>query len=129
MIGGQTGDDVRIDLDRGLSLCAAFGKLVPLFSRWQPIAGQGGMLAVVQARSGRGMTISVIDWSRIQCQVGDSQRVIDHDLFIDTHERLAVEYRARGLTGLALDTAIANNLPRRLAQILDGTVYHWHGDP
>jgi hypothetical protein len=31
---------------------------------------------------------------------------------------------ALGLTGHALDLAIANNLPRRLAQMLDGTVYH-----
>jgi len=51
-------------------------------------------------------------------------RIVDHDLFIEVHEQLADEYRARGLTGHALDVAINNNLAHRLAQILDGTSYH-----
>jgi hypothetical protein len=60
----------------------------------------------------------------VQCMVGDEMRVVDRDLFIDVHDQLADYYRAKGMTGDALDYAIATNLPRRLAEILDKTAYH-----
>jgi hypothetical protein len=43
---------------------------------------------------------------------------------LDAHQQLADEYRARGLTGHALDVAIVSNLPLRPAQLIDGVVYH-----
>jgi hypothetical protein len=62
--------------------------------------------------------------NKIQCMVGDHERIIDMDVFIEAHEHLADYYRGKGMTGDALDYAIESELPQRLAQILDGTVYH-----
>lgn len=60
----------------------------------------------------------------IKCLVGDKMRVIDLDVFLETHDNLAAHYRAKGLTGYELDSAIVTALPYRLAQVLNGTVYH-----
>jgi hypothetical protein len=67
-----------------------------------------------------------MDYSKIQCMVGNEMRVIDRDLFMTVHEELADEFRALGLTGHLLDIAIVSNLPRRLAQILDRSVRTRH---
>jgi hypothetical protein len=61
---------------------------------------------------------------KIQVLVGERMRVIDHDFFLEVHQQLADYYRGKGLTGHALDVAIVAELPRRLAAILDGRVYH-----
>ena len=61
---------------------------------------------------------------KIRCMVGDQERIIDMDVFIDAHEYLADHYRAKGLTGDALDVAICDMLPVRLSQILDKAMVH-----
>ena len=61
---------------------------------------------------------------KIKCMVGDHERLIDLGLFLDVHQQLADYYRAKGMTGHALDYAIEADLPRRLAEILDGTTFH-----
>ena len=60
----------------------------------------------------------------IKCMVGDEERIIDMDVFIDVHQQLADYYRAKGLTGDALDVAITEMLPVRLLQILDNLAVH-----
>lgn len=60
----------------------------------------------------------------IICMVGDQERIIDFDVFMDAHEHLADYYKALGFEGDKLDLAICNALPWRLAQVLDGTLYH-----
>jgi hypothetical protein len=55
----------------------------------------------------------------IQVRVGYELRVVDMDLFITVHEELAEHYRAEGLRGDALDHAICDALPQRLAEVLD----------
>lgn len=57
----------------------------------------------------------------IRCMVGDEQRVIDFDLFVEVHTHLADFYRALGLTGDRLDIAIVEELPHRLAAELGST--------
>jgi hypothetical protein len=59
--------------------------------------------------------------NRIWCTVGDRLRLIDSDLFSEVHQELADQFRAEGLTGAALDHAIVDALPHRLAEILGGT--------
>ena len=61
---------------------------------------------------------------KIKTRVGDQMRLVDYDLFVDIHQHLADYYRALGLEGDKLDLAIVEALPQRLAQVLDGTVYH-----
>jgi hypothetical protein len=41
--------------------------------------------------------------------------------FLDVHTELGDKFRALGLTGYLLDIAIVSNLPKRLAEVLDGT--------
>jgi hypothetical protein len=45
-------------------------------------------------------------------------------LFLAVHMRLEKYHRAKGLTGHALDCAMVAELPRKMAEILDGAVYH-----
>jgi hypothetical protein len=66
------------------------------------------------------------DYPKILTKVGDHLRLVDHDLFCDVHQALADQYRAMGLTGHLLDLAIVSNLPRRLSEVLDGTVATRH---
>jgi hypothetical protein len=58
---------------------------------------------------------------KIQCMVGDQERIIDFDVFIDVHEQLANYYRGKGMTGDALDYAINVALPQRLSSPLART--------
>jgi hypothetical protein len=53
--------------------------------------------------------------------VGDHERIIDLDTFIDAHEHLADYYRELGLEGDKLDLAIVAALPKRLAEMLGGS--------
>ena len=41
--------------------------------------------------------------NKIKCMVGDQMREVDYDLFLEVHTRLADYYRAKGMTGDALD--------------------------
>ena len=66
------------------------------------------------------------DYDKILTQVGDRMRLVDRDTFMDVQEELADRYRAAGLTGYVLDLAVVSNLPRRLAEVLDGTATTWH---
>jgi hypothetical protein len=59
--------------------------------------------------------------NKIGCMVGDEQLLVDYDLFLDVHERLADHFRRAGLRGYQLDVAICADLPRALAEILGGT--------
>ena len=61
---------------------------------------------------------------KIQCMVGDQERIVDMDVFIDAHQWLADHFRAKGLSGDALDVAINEMLPLRLSQILDKVTIH-----
>jgi hypothetical protein len=45
--------------------------------------------------------------------------VIPMEIFQDTHEALAEEFRQKGLTGYELDLAIAENIPHRLALVMN----------
>ena len=55
----------------------------------------------------------------ILCKVGDEKRVIDFDVFVEAHTQLSEFYRALGLEGDRLDIAIVEELPHRLAHLLD----------
>jgi hypothetical protein len=57
----------------------------------------------------------------IQTMVGDQQREVDYDVFLEAHTRLADYYRALGLEGDKLDFAIVEALPQQLAHLLDAT--------
>lgn len=35
--------------------------------------------------------------NKIQCMVGDHERIIDMDVFIEAHEQLANYYRGKGI--------------------------------
>lgn len=65
------------------------------------------------------MTVYREDLQCMEAMVGDELRVVDMDIFITVHEELADHYRAEGLRGNALDIAICNALPKRLAEVLD----------
>ena len=54
----------------------------------------------------------------VRSMVGDELCVVDMDIFITVHEELAEYYRAEGLRGDALDHAICDALPERLAEVL-----------
>ena len=56
-----------------------------------------------------------------ECMVGDQVRRVARGLFLDVAWQLDEHYRAEGLRGHALDCAIEEALPQRLAQVLDGT--------
>jgi hypothetical protein len=62
--------------------------------------------------------------NKIKCMVGDHERIVDMDVFLDIHEHLADYYRALGLEGDKLDLAIVEALPQRLAQVLDQPAVH-----
>lgn len=55
----------------------------------------------------------------IRTQVDGRWRLVDMNLYLKVHEQLADDFRARGLSGEALDVAIAEMLPVRLAQVLN----------
>jgi hypothetical protein len=55
---------------------------------------------------------------KIKCMVGDEERIIGMDVFMEAHTRLADFYRALGLEGDRLDLAIVEEMPHRLAQLL-----------
>lgn len=57
----------------------------------------------------------------IRCLVGDHERVIDADIFIDAFKQLSAFYISLGLEGDMLDVHIAKELPHRLAHMIDGT--------
>jgi hypothetical protein len=46
---------------------------------------------------------------------------VDYDVFLDVHQQLADYYRAKGMTGDALDYAIEQDLPHHLALMLDAS--------
>jgi hypothetical protein len=57
----------------------------------------------------------------IRVQVDGQWRLVDRDLFLDAHQQLADYYRAKGMTGDALDYAIEQDLPHHLALMLDAS--------
>ena len=68
------------------------------------------------------MTMGMGDY--IRTKVDGRWRLVDMDLFLDVHQQLADHFRARGLNGEALDVAIVEMLPIRLAQALDDMPVH-----
>jgi hypothetical protein len=54
----------------------------------------------------------------VRAMVGDELCVVDMDMFITVHDELAEQYKAEGLRGDALDHAICDALPERLAEML-----------
>lgn len=56
----------------------------------------------------------------IRAPVGGQWRLVDLGVFAAAHEQVVDELRACGYVGDELDAAIAERLPQRLLEILDG---------
>jgi hypothetical protein len=60
------------------------------------------------------------DETEVVTRVGTDWRIVDIEIFLRCHGQLADEMRLRGFKGAALDHAIVDRLPTRLAVVLDG---------
>jgi hypothetical protein len=60
----------------------------------------------------------MIEFDRIITQVGNERRTVDADTFFDTFDELVELFACQGLSGNALDVAVRDALPIRLAELV-----------